>query len=86
MSKRASVEMIKTKELRAMHLPARILIRCRACIALRDLVSDESRGTRRVKLTNAHETNHKKERVSIVRTCHYSRAHFKRREIKGPGF
>ncbi len=27
-----------------------------------------------VKLTNAHETNHKNDRASIVRTCHFSRA------------
>lgn len=27
-----------------------------------------------VKLTNAHENNHKNERVSIVRTCRLSRA------------
>jgi len=46
-------------------------------------------GTRMTRMfiqNNAHETNHKKERVSIVRTCHYFRALFKRREIKGPGF
>jgi len=48
-------------------------------IAQRDLVITrlEPGGLCSVKLTNAHETNHKKERVSIVRTCHlFTRALF----------